>query len=251
MDHHCPWIYNCVGFNNCKYFFLLLLYATIDCHFIIWSMLWSVMKAVDSHTPFMEMFLLLFGETLAGFLGSVVTVFFSFHIWLMLRAMTTIEYCEKSMKKTAYDTSSYDRGYLGNVKATLGDEVWLWFLPLNPPTGTGLAYVTEDMRLLRDAEVGRNLRRRAHQWSPDQPQPGAAPSGGRRQTFRQTGSSPPGSEDSEGGESGDHQYQSDADRASATQSPRAPPEAGAQEAPQPEPPPPETRPPWERPPLLS
>merc|ERR1719284_2191937 len=74
--------------------------------------------------------------------------------------MTTIEYCEKSMKKTAYDTSSYDRGYLGNIKGTLGDEVWLWFLPLNPPTGTGLAYVTEDMRLLRDAEVGRNLPRR-------------------------------------------------------------------------------------------
>mmetsp|Transcript_16482 Transcript_16482/g.48279 ORF Transcript_16482/g.48279 Transcript_16482/m.48279 type:complete len:369 (+) Transcript_16482:146-1252(+) len=163
MDHHCPWIYNCVGFRNHKYFFLLLFYATVDCHFIIWTMVESVKASTDPRTPFMTMFLLLFGETLASFLGLLVTCFFGFHIWLMLKAMTTIEFCEKSAKQTGYDSSAYDRGVIGNVKAVLGDNALLWLLPCSPPHGRGLSFVTEDMRLTKDMEVGRGVRRRAHE----------------------------------------------------------------------------------------
>mmetsp|Transcript_23206 Transcript_23206/g.57767 ORF Transcript_23206/g.57767 Transcript_23206/m.57767 type:complete len:388 (+) Transcript_23206:41-1204(+) len=170
MDHHCPWIYNCVGFRNHKYFFLLLFYSALATNFIAWTMLESVKHAIETPMPFASMFAILFGETLAAFMGILVTMFFGFHIWLMLKGMTTIEFCEKSSKKGGAYRSPYDKGVAGNIRAVLGDWVILWLLPLAPPwEGAGLYFKEEQLQaqestyLARDLETSRGTGRRKSQ----------------------------------------------------------------------------------------
>jgi len=172
MDHHCPWIFNCVGFYNHKYFFLLLLYTTLDCHWIMWTMVDSVQASVEEDTPFWQMFFCLFGTTLASFLGLLVTAFFAFHIWLMTRAMTTIDFCEKALKKSTYDNELYDLGLWGNMKAVLGPNPVLFLLPVSTPVGDGLTYVTESTRLTVDSAQQGRSRKKGGKHRPD-PESGA------------------------------------------------------------------------------
>lgn len=165
MDHHCPWIMNCVGYHNYKYFFLLVWYAALACLYIAVSMLASVHRAVNEETRFMDLFMLVFGETLAILMGLLVVLFFSFHIWLMTRATTTIEFCEKSMRGEGSSSSSsgksdYDLGALRNVSETLGPIPLLWLLPVAMPAGDGTFFhtATKETNRSRSSDYYRDRR---------------------------------------------------------------------------------------------
>jgi len=117
----------------------------------------TVQDSVYEQTPFGTMFLLFFGETLALFLGGLITLFWSFHAWLMMKAMTTIEFCEKKLPKDGKGgedgVSPYSYGVYGNICATLGTNPLTWFLPTSGSPGNGLVYEspfgpTEDSYLL-------------------------------------------------------------------------------------------------------
>ena len=115
MDHHCPWINNCVGQENYRYFFLLLLYIWIGTGFIILCSVYfrsflrvsndesfthnilnisfssSILsqKQVDNHDRRNYML------TFCVSMNITIGIFLVFHLYLILTGLTTLEFKKK------------------------------------------------------------------------------------------------------------------------------------------------------------
>lgn len=139
MDHHCPWVYNCIGFRNHKYFFLLLFYLVLDLLYTGVTMFDSVLWSTRADVNMWTMVVLTAVEIIVIFLGVSGSCFFIFHCWLMGNAMTTLEFCEATTRKSGYDVG-YNRSLYLNICAVLGDQPLLWCLPTSFPPGDGTQF---------------------------------------------------------------------------------------------------------------
>jgi hypothetical protein len=154
MDHHCPWVYNCIGWGNHKYFFLMNVYAVLDLLLINVTMIETVWWSTRYDVCVTMMLLLVAGQSLAIFLMVLISAFLCFHIWLMTKAMTTVEFCEKSLKKASYNSSTYSLGAYGNIAAVLGPQPLLWLLPCGFPEGDGTSWAVPGGRSVARATSG-------------------------------------------------------------------------------------------------
>eukprot|EP00929_Paragymnodinium_shiwhaense_P111655 TRINITY_DN79990_c0_g1_i1.p1 TRINITY_DN79990_c0_g1~~TRINITY_DN79990_c0_g1_i1.p1 ORF type:complete len:567 (+),score=107.03 TRINITY_DN79990_c0_g1_i1:95-1795(+) len=140
MDHYCPWMLNCVGHRNYKFFYLFLLYSTVAVGVAVPHMWYQVILGSSVlHPTVMNTFMLTQGAAVGSLLTCTVGPFFAFHTWLLAQNMTTIEFCEQQSSGESFK-KLYDRGILLNFKSVLGKNPLLWLLPVGRPMGTGLTW---------------------------------------------------------------------------------------------------------------
>ncbi len=103
MDHHCPWVNNCIGFFNRKYFLQLVFYVVITTWYVNVTMSYEIFKVMQKlyHTtlPRSELMLesYIMGIYALNFtLSILITIFFKFHFGLLTIKSTTIEQLDKN-----------------------------------------------------------------------------------------------------------------------------------------------------------
>lgn len=126
FDHHCPWVGQCIGLRNYRFFFLFISTSTLLCFYVFafsWLNIVAAAKSVNG-----SLLRAMGGEVLSVVLAvySFVSVWFvggltAFHLYLMASNQTTYENFRYRYDKKE---NPYNRGALANLA-----EVFLAGMP--------------------------------------------------------------------------------------------------------------------------
>lgn len=140
MDHYCPWMNNCIGLYNYRYFFFFLVYLFIACGYFILTVGYKIitltnrkdrLKAFGTDYPIEVM-----GLAFVVALGALISVglLLVWHCYLVLTNQTTIEFyvnienrLEAKNTKAVFE-NPFDQGFQKNIARLLGKKPWFYCL---------------------------------------------------------------------------------------------------------------------------
>jgi hypothetical protein len=135
MDHHCPWLLNCVGFDNRKYFILTLFYTFLT---VILALCVSIpflwgdwAKGIDMGFESINTLEFCFANIATVqclILVGILIPFGSFHVDLINKNSSTLDNLEEK-RQGGSSAVSYDMGLEFNWVQVMGKNKLAWPLP--------------------------------------------------------------------------------------------------------------------------